>query len=59
MHQNFFLLCTGHMGINLCRTDGAVSKHPLYVPDIHILLQQESSERVTEHMWRYVLVDAG
>ena len=39
VHQNILLLGARNMGIYLRRTDRAVSQHPLYIPDIDILLQ--------------------
>lgn len=46
------------MRINLRRADGTVSKHPLNVADIDVLLQQKRGKRMPEHMRRDVLRDA-
>lgn len=59
MNQNILLLCVGNMGIYLRCTDGTMPQHPLYIPDIHVLLQQKCRKGMPEHMRGDVLADAG
>ena len=44
------------MGVYLGGGDGAVPKKPLYVADIHVLLQQKRGKGMPEHMGRDVYV---
>jgi len=47
------------MGVYLCCTDGAVSKHLLDVPDIHVLFKQKCGKGMPEHMRGDMLADSG
>ena len=47
------------MRIDLRRTDRAMPQHPLDIPNIHILLQQQSRKGMPKHVRSDMLADAG
>jgi hypothetical protein len=57
--QNLLLFSQRDVRVYFRGLDGGVSEHPLDVPDVHILFEQQGRKGVSEHMRRDMLSNPG
>ncbi len=55
--ENVFLFCQSDMSVDLGNINRTMSKHFLYISDIHIGLQETGCKGVTEHMRRNMQIN--